>query len=46
MTTGTEETTGTEDTRIALDPFVTDLDGDSARLRAAGQPAAGQPGRP
>lgn len=23
-------------TRIALDPFVTDLDGESARLRAAG----------
>ncbi|WNM32942.1 cytochrome P450 [Streptomyces sp. Li-HN-5-11] len=40
MTTGTEETTGTEDTRIALDPFVTDLDGESARLRAAGPLAA------
>ncbi|MEU6143116.1 cytochrome P450 [Streptomyces sp. NPDC047081] len=33
-------TTGMEDTRIALDPFVTDLDGESARLRAAGPLAA------
>ncbi|MGW2958627.1 cytochrome P450 family protein [Streptomyces sp. NPDC001220] len=33
-------TTGTEQTRIALDPFVTDLDGESARLRAAGPLAA------
>ncbi|MCI3241298.1 cytochrome P450 family protein [Streptomyces spinosisporus] len=33
-------TTGTEETRIALDPFVTDLDGESARLRAAGPLAA------
>ncbi|MEU2878483.1 cytochrome P450 [Streptomyces sp. NPDC007070] len=40
MTTGTDETTGTESTRIALDPFVTDLDGESARLRAAGPLAA------
>ncbi|MFI2646014.1 cytochrome P450 [Streptomyces sp. NPDC018610] len=40
MTTGTEETTGAESTRIALDPFVTDLDGESARLRAAGPLAA------
>ncbi|EYT82389.1 MULTISPECIES: cytochrome P450 family protein [unclassified Streptomyces] len=39
MTTGTEETT-TDGTRIALDPFVTDLDGESARLRAAGPLAA------
>ncbi|MFH8217917.1 cytochrome P450 [Streptomyces sp. NPDC018057] len=39
MTTGTEETT-TGGTRIALDPFVTDLDGESARLRAAGPLAA------
>lgn len=29
-------TTGTEASRIALDPFVTDLDGESAKLRAAG----------
>ncbi|MFJ6071228.1 cytochrome P450 [Streptomyces sp. NPDC093065] len=29
-------TTGTEEARIPLDPFVTDLDGESARLRAAG----------
>ncbi|SDL01932.1 cytochrome P450 family protein [Streptomyces indicus] len=33
-------TTSTEQTRIALDPFVTDLDGESARLRAAGPLAA------
>ncbi|WP_405615433.1 cytochrome P450 [Streptomyces sp. NBC_00076] len=33
-------TTGIEQTRIALDPFVTDLDGESARLRAAGPLAA------
>ncbi|WP_330282679.1 cytochrome P450 family protein [Streptomyces sp. NBC_00588] len=33
-------TTGTGETRIALDPFVTDLDGESARLRAAGPLAA------
>ncbi|WP_030595626.1 cytochrome P450 family protein [Streptomyces fulvoviolaceus] len=33
-------TTGIEETRIALDPFVTDLDGESARLRAAGPLAA------
>ncbi|MGW2821859.1 cytochrome P450 family protein [Streptomyces sp. NPDC001443] len=29
-------TSGTEAARIALDPFVTDLDGESAKLRAAG----------
>ncbi|NMO36804.1 cytochrome P450 [Streptomyces sp. GMY01] len=40
MTTGIDESTGTESTRIALDPFVTDLDGESARLRAAGPLAA------
>ncbi|MFB7594709.1 cytochrome P450 [Streptomyces sp. NPDC056160] len=40
MTTGTEEATDTGSTRIALDPFVTDLDGESARLRAAGPLAA------
>ncbi|WP_369220919.1 cytochrome P450 [Streptomyces sp. R39] len=33
-------TTGTGQARIALDPFVTDLDGESARLRAAGPLAA------
>ncbi|MFF4896352.1 cytochrome P450 [Streptomyces sp. NPDC001068] len=33
-------TTGTEQARIALDPFVNDLDGESARLRAAGPLAA------
>ncbi|MFD4540258.1 cytochrome P450 [Streptomyces bauhiniae] len=33
-------TTGTETSRIALDPFVTDLDGESAALRAAGPLAA------
>ncbi|MCG7203190.1 cytochrome P450 family protein [Streptomyces arenae] len=33
-------TTGTEQARIALDPFVGDLDGESARLRAAGPLAA------
>ncbi|MEW2165852.1 cytochrome P450 [Streptomyces sp. NPDC007084] len=36
MTTGT----GTEETRIVLDPFVTDLDGESEALRAAGPLAA------
>jgi cytochrome P450 len=38
-TTGIEETR-TEETRIALDPFVADLDAESARLRAAGPLAA------
>ncbi|MFJ9536981.1 cytochrome P450 [Streptomyces sp. NPDC101225] len=38
-TTGIEET-GAEGTRIALDPFVTDLDGESTKLRAAGPLAA------
>lgn len=33
-------TTGTEASRIALDPFVTDLDAESAALRAAGPLAA------
>ncbi|MFE2051098.1 cytochrome P450 [Streptomyces sp. NPDC059459] len=33
-------TTGTEQARIPLDPFVTDLDDESARLRAAGPLAA------
>ncbi|MFJ5519381.1 cytochrome P450 [Streptomyces griseoluteus] len=33
-------TTGTGTSRIALDPFVTDLDGESAALRAAGPLAA------
>ncbi|MFJ4832470.1 cytochrome P450 [Streptomyces sp. NPDC088747] len=33
-------TTGTEQTRIVLDPFVSDLEGESARLRAAGPLAA------
>ncbi|MGC9377858.1 cytochrome P450 family protein [Streptomyces sp. MH13] len=33
-------TTGTEEVTIPLDPFVTDLDGESARLRAAGPLAA------
>ena len=33
-------TTGIEETRIALDPFVTDLEGESARLREAGPLAA------
>ncbi|GAA3951507.1 cytochrome P450 [Streptomyces marokkonensis] len=33
-------TTGTEEARIPLDPFVTDLDDESARLRAAGPLAA------
>ncbi|MFE2823003.1 cytochrome P450 [Streptomyces sp. NPDC059271] len=32
--------TGTEETRIVLDPFVTDLDGESEALRAAGPLAA------
>lgn len=39
MTTGTPDRTtpdGTAPGRIVLDPFVTDLDGESARLRAAG----------
>ncbi|MCF2434634.1 hypothetical protein LV779_07245 [Streptomyces thinghirensis] len=38
-------TTGTEEARIPLDPFVTDLDGGSARLRAAGPLAGGAAGR-
>ncbi|MGI5455753.1 cytochrome P450 family protein [Streptomyces sp. CA-249302] len=38
-TTGMDENR-TEETRIALDPFVTDLDGESERLRAAGPLAA------
>ncbi|MGW0188707.1 cytochrome P450 family protein [Streptomyces sp. NPDC003362] len=33
-------TSGTADVRIPLDPFVTDLDGESAKLRAAGPLAA------
>ncbi|WP_371667506.1 cytochrome P450 [Streptomyces sp. NBC_00289] len=33
-------TSGTEAPRIALDPFVTDLDGESAKLRTAGPLAA------
>lgn len=33
-------TTGTDEARIPLDPFVTDLDGEGARLRAAGPLAA------
>ncbi|MFI9376782.1 cytochrome P450 [Streptomyces parvulus] len=33
-------TTGTEEARIPLDPFVTDLNGEGARLRAAGPLAA------
>ncbi|MFD9320348.1 cytochrome P450 [Streptomyces sp. NPDC060053] len=33
-------TFGTEELRIPLDPFVTDLDGESAKLRAAGPLAA------
>ncbi|WP_420782897.1 cytochrome P450 family protein [Streptomyces sp. LPB2020-019-1HS] len=41
MTTGTTGTTLSDDTsRIVLDPFVTDLNGESARLRAAGPLAA------
>ncbi|MET7378438.1 cytochrome P450 [Streptomyces sp. NPDC005526] len=40
MTTGIEAPTGTTEGRIALDPFVGDLDGESARLRAAGPLAA------
>ncbi|MEU6407036.1 cytochrome P450 [Streptomyces sp. NPDC046985] len=40
MTTGIEETTGAGSARIALDPFVADLDGESDRLRAAGPLAA------
>ncbi|MFB8777051.1 cytochrome P450 family protein [Streptomyces broussonetiae] len=41
MTAGTDTpTTGTEQTRIHLDPFVADLDGESAALRAAGPLAA------
>jgi cytochrome P450 len=40
MTTAGTEETRTEETRIVLDPFVTDLAGESARLRAAGPLAA------
>ncbi|MEU3254996.1 cytochrome P450 [Streptomyces sp. NPDC006997] len=41
MTAGTDTpTTGTEQTRIHLDPFVSDLEGESAALRAAGPLAA------
>ena len=40
MTAGTDTTTDTEQTRIPLDPFVSDLDGESAALRAAGPLAA------
>ncbi|MCF4138927.1 cytochrome P450 [Streptomyces sp. Tue 6430] len=40
MTTATDTPNGTEQKRIALDPFVTDLDGESAALRAAGPLAA------
>ncbi|GAA3505670.1 cytochrome P450 [Streptomyces prasinosporus] len=43
MTAGTDSPTttpGTEQTRIRLDPFVTDLDGESEALRAAGPLAA------
>ncbi|MDC2959755.1 cytochrome P450 [Streptomyces gilvifuscus] len=40
MTTTGVEQTRAEETRIALDPFVSDLDGESARLRAAGPLAA------
>ncbi|MFD0315727.1 cytochrome P450 family protein [Streptomyces flavalbus] len=41
MTAGTDTpTTGTGQTRIHLDPFVSDLDGESAALRAAGPLAA------
>ncbi|MEW2396858.1 cytochrome P450 [Streptomyces sp. NPDC046862] len=38
--TGTGTGTGTEQTRIVLDPFVSDLDGESDALRAAGPLAA------
>ncbi|WP_458244433.1 cytochrome P450 family protein [Streptomyces sp. MAI_2237] len=40
MTTTGVEQSRVEETRIALDPFVRDLDGESARLRAAGPLAA------
>ncbi|MEV6616736.1 cytochrome P450 [Streptomyces sp. NPDC051051] len=40
MTAATDAPNGTEQKRIALDPFVTDLDGESAALRAAGPLAA------
>ncbi len=41
MTAGTDLTaTDTEATRIPLDPFVSDLDAESAALRAAGPLAA------
>ncbi|MFF9059883.1 cytochrome P450 [Streptomyces sp. NPDC014882] len=40
MTTATDTPNGTERRRIALDPFVADLDGESAALRAAGPLAA------
>ncbi|MFH9859968.1 cytochrome P450 [Streptomyces sp. NPDC017202] len=40
MTAATDAPNGTEHKRIALDPFVTDLDGESAALRAAGPLAA------
>lgn len=40
MTAATDTPNGTEQKRIALDPFVTDLDGESAALRAAGPLAA------
>ncbi|MEV7341637.1 cytochrome P450 [Streptomyces sp. NPDC093544] len=40
MTTAGTEETRPEETRIVLDPFVTDLAGESARLRAAGPLAA------
>ncbi|MEU9390607.1 cytochrome P450 [Streptomyces sp. NPDC048324] len=40
MTTTGVEQSRAEETRIALDPFVRDLDGESARLRAAGPLAA------
>ncbi|MCL6671175.1 MULTISPECIES: cytochrome P450 family protein [Streptomyces] len=40
MTTTGVEQSRAEETRIVLDPFVRDLDGESARLRAAGPLAA------
>ncbi|MEU8648622.1 cytochrome P450 [Streptomyces sp. NPDC048737] len=40
MTAATDAPNGTEHKRIALDPFVADLDGESAALRAAGPLAA------
>ncbi|MFJ4692934.1 cytochrome P450 [Streptomyces sp. NPDC088766] len=40
MTAATDAPNGTEQKRIALDPFVTDLDAESAALRAAGPLAA------